>query len=117
MTDAQVASHLLGLETSLMQLVVRRSAEQLKALISDDFREFGASGRTYDRASLIALLAVEPDGPAAAITDFTAKLLAPHIALVTYRTQLGTTARLRCSIWRCEGEAWRLQFHQATPTT
>ena len=117
MTDAQVVSHLLDLETALMQPAVRRSAERLKALINDDFLEFGASGRTYDLASLIALLAVEPDGAAAAITDFTAKLLAPHIALVTYRTQLGTTARLRSSIWRREGEAWRLQFHQGTPTT
>lgn len=117
MTDAQVASHLLELESSLMRPAVRRSAEQLKALINDDFLEFGASGRTYDRASLIALLSVEPDGPVAMITDFTVRLLAPHIALVTYRAQLGTTARLRSSIWRREGEAWRLHFHQGTPTT
>lgn len=117
MTPAQVADHLLALEQSLMQPAVRRSSGQLKALICEDFLEHGASGRTYDLASLIALLAAEPDGPAATISDFSARLLSPDIALVTYRTQLGGAARLRSSIWQSEQGAWRLQFHQGTPTT
>ncbi len=116
MNKGDVAAELLELERALMQPAVRRSAPQLKALISDDFVEFGASGKAYDLTSLIALLAAEPDGPAATIIDFNARLLSPDIALATYRTQLGTTARLRSSIWRREGEAWRLQFHQGTPT-
>ena len=116
MSQEDVAAELLELERALMQPAVRRSATQLKALICDDFLEFGASGKTYDLTSLIALLAAEPDGPAAAITDFTGRLLSPDIALVTYRTQLKTTARLRSSIWRREQGAWRLQFHQGTPT-
>ena len=116
MTQTQVTALLLEREKSLMQPAVRRSAGQLKAIICEDFLEYGASGRTYDRASLIALLAAEPDGPVATISDFTARFLSPEIALVTYRTQLGDTARLRSSIWRCEHGAWRLQFHQSTPT-
>ena len=78
-----VAAHLLDLERALMQPEVRRSAERLRALIRDDFLEIGASGRTYTLDDLIALLAAEPDGPAAAISAFNAQLLSPDIALVT----------------------------------
>lgn len=117
MTPAQIAQHLLENEHLLMTSPARRSSETLKRLLWEDFLEFGASGATYDLAALIALLAVEPDGPAATISDFTARLLSPDVALVTYRTQLGFTARLRSSIWRREDGAWRMQFHQGTPTT
>jgi hypothetical protein len=115
-TPAELAEHLLALEQSLMQPAVRRSAERLRALICEDFLEHGASGRTYDLAALITLLAAEPDGPAATITDFVTRLLSPDIALVTYRTRLENTARLRSSIWRREQGGWKLQFHQGTPT-
>jgi hypothetical protein len=93
-----VAAHLLDLERALMQPEVRRSAERLRALIRDDFLEIGASGRTY------------------ALDDLIAQLLSPDIALVTYRTDLKGIARLRSSIWRCVDGAWRLHFHQGTPT-
>lgn len=112
-----IAAHLLDLERTLMQPATRRSAEQLKALISEDFFEIGASGATYTLPDLIAVLAVEPDGPAATISKFNAKLLSPDIALVTYRTDLNGLARLRSSIWRREQGAWQLHFHQGTPTT
>lgn len=111
-----VTTELLELERALMQPAVRRSAERLRAIIREDFFEIGASGRTYTLADLVALLAIEPDGPAAMISEFAARLLSPDIALVTYRTQLGNSARLRSSIWRREQGAWRLQFHQGTPT-
>lgn len=114
---ADVMAHLLDLERALMQPDVRRSAERLHALIRDDFFEIGASGRTYTRAELTVLLAVEPSGPAAAISDFKVQLLSPDIALVTYRTDLNGIARLRSSIWRRENSAWRMQFHQGTPTS
>ena len=114
---ADVLAHLLDLERALMQPDVRRSAERLHALIRDDFFEIGASGRTYTRAELTALLAIEPGGPAAAISDFKVQHLSPDIALVTYRTDLNGIARLRSSIWRREKSAWRMQFHQGTPTS
>ena len=115
MSDS-IAKDLLELERTLMQPEVRHSAERLRAIIREDFFEIGASGRTYTLADLIALLPAAPDGPAATITDFTARLLSPDVALVTYRTQLGQIARLRSSIWRRDQGAWRLQFHQGTPT-
>jgi hypothetical protein len=116
-TAMQLAGELLDLERLLMQPVVRRSAERLRALICDDFLEYGASGQTYDLASLIDLLEAEPDAATPTISDFAARLLSSDVALVTYRTQLGHLARLRSSIWRREGGAWRLQFHQGTPAT
>ena len=114
---ADVAADLLDLERALMQPFIRSSAERLKALISEDFFEIGASGATYTLPDLIAALAVEPDVPAATISAFNATLLASDIALVTYRTDLNGLARLRSSIWRREQGAWRLHFHQGTPTT
>ncbi len=114
---SDIAAHLLQLEISLMQPEVRRSADRLKALIRDDFFEHGASGKIYDLAALLKLLAAEPDVPVPTISDFATRLLSPDIALVTYRTQLGSLARLRSSIWMREQSVWRLQFHQGTPIT
>ncbi|MEQ1783289.1 MAG: DUF4440 domain-containing protein [Hyphomonadaceae bacterium] len=117
MTSDSVAKDLLELERALMLPEVRHSAECLRSIIHEDFFEIGASGRTYTLDDLITLLAIEPDGSAATISEFAARLLSSDLALVTYRTQLGNLVRLRSSIWRREDGAWRLQFHQGTPTS
>jgi hypothetical protein len=93
----------------------RSSAEYLRELVSDDFREFGASGGIYGKAEAIAALLSNPSPPAnpgstPELVDFRVMEPAPGVALATYRTPLS----LRSSIWRREGEAWRLYFHRGT---
>ena len=55
------------------------------------------------------------------LRQFSAKALAPLVALVTYWSTLrdaNGNARyaLRSSIWRRTEQGWRLVFHQGTPT-
>ena|SRR5215831_5397632 len=105
------------LELSLLTPPGRSSAEHLQEVVSDDFREFGASGKIYDKAEAITALLSNPSpaitvGSNPELVDFRAVEVAPGVVLATYRTALS----LRSSIWRREGEAWRLYFHQGTRT-
>jgi len=104
-----------ALELSLITAPGRSSAEHLREVVSDDFREFGASGQTYGKNEAIVALLNNPSPPAdmgltPELLDFRAVEIAPGVVLATYRTRLS----LRSSIWRREGEVWRLYFHQGT---
>jgi hypothetical protein len=93
----------------------------LAGLIADDFEEFGASGRRWDRAAVLALLERTPSADVT-IGAFTATPLTEQVILVTFRTASlseGSPPRYawRSSIWARRGGGWRLRFHQATPTT
>lgn len=106
------------LEGALLQPEVRRSAERLDALLADDFREFGASGRVYGKADILRVLPAE--SPAQyEIGEFEAQPLCEGVVLATYRvvrTSGGMAAvSLRSSIWKKVGGEWRMVFHQGTP--
>ena len=117
-----LADHLRRLEEELLRPEVRRSRAALEALLAPEFLELGSSGRAYDRAAIVAALAVEV--PAAVrIEDFAVRELTPDVALVTYRsvrsdaTGGAPTAAWRSSIWcRAADGGWQLTFHQGTPT-
>ncbi|HEY3254710.1 MAG TPA: DUF4440 domain-containing protein [Polyangiaceae bacterium] len=98
------------LEVQLLNPAVRASAEALDALISDQFSEFGASGRIYSKPDVIAQLLAAPNATVS-VADFQVLALSEDVALATFRTP----ASLRSSIWRREGEHWRVVFHQGTP--
>lgn len=91
------------------------------ALLSEDFEEFGASGRAWTRDEIVDQLATEPYTPPE-IEAFRCRVIAPGVALVTYRTvrrdvETGSAkAANRSSIWKREEKgAWRVVFHQGTP--
>lgn len=114
---ASVAAHLEALERELLVPGVRKSA-RVEALLAEDFVEFGSSGRTYAKADIIAALRDETP-TAITATDFRLRMLTPDIALLTYRSWRHATPAahaLRSSLWRREGERWRMVFHQGTPT-
>ena len=81
----------------------------LMALIDDDFLEFGASGRTWDRESIRAIVQDAPPAPME-LLEFHADLLADDVALVTYRTARSN----RSSVWVRRDRRWRIRFHQGT---
>ncbi len=116
--------HLQGLEEDLLRPDIRSSRAELEARLAPDFAEIGRSGRVYDRASLVEALAAEGDAapPVIRIDGFSVRLLAPDVALATYRSVREGPAggppsvTLRSSIWRGEGDAWRMAFHQGTPS-
>jgi hypothetical protein len=53
MTES-LEAHLIELELRLQVSTTRKDAAALAELLSEDFREFGASGRIWNRASIIA---------------------------------------------------------------
>ena len=115
------------LEEELLKPEVRRSPDQVGDLLSDDFVEFGSSGRVFNKQQVIESL--EQEGPPdptirLSVLDFVARRLASDVILVTYRIiQEGgpgtrQESRLRSSIWKLiAGRRWQMVFHQGTPST
>jgi hypothetical protein len=89
MEDGDEAATLRRLEEQLLDGSVRASADQVAALIAEDFVEFGSSGGVYDKAQVVTALPEEHlEGPPVerAAHDFRVRMLAEGVALVTYRS-------------------------------
>jgi hypothetical protein len=112
-----LSQQLRELEESLLVPHVRKS-ERLAELLADNFLEFGSSGRIYTKADLVATLQAEL--PVTQTTsEFRVAILAPHVALVTYRIHRHGAPpiyTLRSSIWQLKEAQWQMVFHQATLT-
>jgi hypothetical protein len=115
----ELAAHLRALEESLLDPTVRRDSEQVAALLTEDFEEFGSSGRLWTREQTLQLLATEDYSPPA-IEDFKCDWIEEGVALVTYRSvrideESGArSAALRSSLWIEQSGKWRVRFHQGT---
>ena len=103
-----------GLEMELLDPEVRGDPQRLRMLLTDDFVEFGSSGRVYQKQMLIEMMAKEQHAPVL-IRDFAVRRLGAETALVTYRSvgQSGQEAR-RSSVWTRDDSEWKLAFHQGT---
>jgi len=119
--ESSTLEHVRSLEELLAKPDVRHAPGQLARLIADDFREFGSSGRVFDKQQIIA--ALQRQAPCElSLRDFRAVLLAANVVLVTYcgtaRFSGSTTASysLRSSIWRRRDGRWEVVFHQGTPS-
>ncbi len=109
-----LAHILLALEERLLDPDVSKQPKAVAAMLAEDFREFGKSGRLYDRESILALLAAEVPQPIA-VEEFRAQLLGSEAALATYvsRAADGKQAR-RSSVWVYREGRWQMLFHQGT---
>jgi hypothetical protein len=118
--NEQIAQELERLERELLDPAVRRDRNRVDALLHDEFLEFGSSGRVWTRSEILDLLVTEGYVPPA-MEAFDCRMLAPDLALVTYRTMRAdpqTAARRavnRSSIWVRASGTWRVRFHQGTP--
>ncbi|MFF6912030.1 DUF4440 domain-containing protein [Streptomyces sp. NPDC012466] len=104
-------------ELALLTPKVRRSPERVGALLHPDFHEFGASGRHWSRAAIIASLAAttEPGVRPVAVSALRGVQLAPDLVHLTYDTEYDGSRAHRSSLWRRTEGRWLLWFHQATP--
>jgi hypothetical protein len=85
----------------------------LEGLLADGFLEFGASGRTWDEASMRQTLAGAMPTPPVDLEDFVVEALADDVALVTYRLGPPRPSN-RSSVWVRRDGRWRVRFHQGT---
>lgn len=112
---------LQALEVELHHPGSRSSRARLERLLHPQFREVGRSGRRYDRATVIAFLETVAAHPDVESGDFSVDLLAPDVALLTYRSAqrqpAGALARHthRVSLWMKTSVGWQLRYHQGTP--
>ena len=118
--DAEV-DQIRALETKLLRAEVRESAEQLSSILADDFIEFGASGRVYDKNQAVEAVTTAQKSDIS-MTDFAARILAPGVIFVTYGATKHTSvsgpsvSSLRSSVWKLIDGKWQVIFHQGTPS-
>ena len=109
-----------ALETALHKKSIRNAPDAVAALLADDFMEFGSSGRTYTKTTIIELLKGETVDSRVTVENFESRELSPGVVLVTYVSWRpvgidGKTRRaLRSSIWKFQQDRWQMVFHQGT---
>ncbi len=112
--EDEIAAELLRLELQLMDPVFRRDRFAVAALLANDFREFGASGRVWSRETIIEMMATEPEFDPPVVEDFSVQRIAPLVALATYRAVRPGGSSLRSSLWIQQQGEWKMIFHQGT---
>ena len=118
---SSLVSELQALEVELHHPGLRCDAARLEQLLHADFHEIGRSGRAYDRTTVLRFLAERASPPSVLSDGFSASLVAPGVALLTYRSAHrqddGSLAShtLRSSVWVQVGALWQLRHHQGTP--
>jgi len=120
--DDELCRLLAQLEIELLRPSVRVDTSRLDALLHPEFVELGRSGRRYLKADILARPPSEAGSAHLRADGFALRLLAPEVALLTYRSaQVRPDGKLgrftvRSSIWQRTQDGWRLGFHQGTPT-
>jgi len=100
-------------ERQLLDPNVRILSDKVGALLHPGFVEHGASGRVWDRMSMIEALRSRP-GVSGKALDFSPASLGENVVLLTYRLA-GPVTSLRSSVWVKDQQGnWRLRFHQGT---
>jgi hypothetical protein len=109
----EILEEIQQLEFSLLEQSTRKSVDKLNHLIADDFCEFGNSGKIYNKQDLLKFLPSESKRTFT-VNDFEVKELSKDVILVTYKTTEELVTSLRSSIWKQDGNNWRMVFHQGT---
>lgn len=113
--DDSIQAAIAG-EMRLLDRKVRSSAALMDELLDPEFTEIGASGRLWDRRSLITVLSQGSHESVVpiAVSDMKGRLLTPGIVHLTYVSDANGRRARRSSIWRRSEQGWRLYFHQGT---
>ena len=105
-----------------MSRSVRRSPARLDELLTEDFVEFGSSGRIFDKQSIIEAMQSSPAEENHEISNCRIVSQLEDAVLLTYTCEVtsaaGETVRRsnRNSLWVRVDTRWKLRFHQGTIT-
>jgi hypothetical protein len=120
--DKDLKTIIYDLEISLLKSEIRSSTNDLDLLLADDFREFGSSGKIYDKKLILERLPRDTQiSPVEfLVSDFKIQELAENIILATFKTgetlhDKSHVVAVRTSIWRRNNNNWQMVFHQGTP--
>ena len=109
---------LRALEERLAMPAASESRESLALILAAEFREFGSSGRTFERSSVLDAL-VAGGRPQLKFEGFKTTPIRDGVTLVTYvaRSIAGPGWKqpsLRSSLWVWRDARWQMIFHQGT---
>ena len=103
-----------SLERELVDPKIRMDNGRIQELLSDDFLEFGSSGKVIRRCDVMSA-ASKPNATTYQLSGFKFKMLGEEHVLVTY---LSVTScqhiAHRSSIWVKENGRWKMLHHQST---
>src|SRR5262245_49039255 len=122
MDAAALLETLRSLEMALHQPEVRGDRGRLDALLHARFREFGRSGRTYEKREVLDEFSGQPQTYKVWSQEYRVESLAEDVALLTYKSaHIGNDGSLerhtnRSSLWVQTESGWQMLFHQGTPT-
>ena len=108
-----IKKHIFDLENALLAEEVRKSEDELNQLISDNFVEFGSSGKIYKKSDILKFLPKEKFKKIT-ITDFEIISSGKDEITVRYKSNSENNITLRSSIWKAENDDWKIIFHQGT---
>lgn len=101
-------------EKELVNPKTRRNTRRISELLSDNFLEFGSSGKVIRKRDVLAS-AEAPQTTTYQLDDFDFRMLGKAHVLVTYRSVTSSReVALRSSIWAKEGGRWKMLHHQST---
>ena len=104
------------LEVSLWKPETRFDRDYMDNLLTEDFFEFGRSGRTYRRDEVLSapMQEIDIDLP---LREFQIHPVAPDVVLITYVSEVQyeqLEVGNRSSLWVKRDDGWKLRFHQGT---
>jgi len=100
------------LEIELSKPQTRSNPQRLSALLHDEFKEIGASGRTYKKADV--LRESPSNNNLYQLSDFSFKTLSSDCILIEYQSISNGVTALRSSIWIKENNKWQILHHHGT---
>jgi hypothetical protein len=112
----ELTATLRALEESILDPAVRSDPARMRDLLAPGFTEYGASGRVFNRDTIIAALASEGAKVLRRARGMKVQLIAPGAALTTWRVQRDDGIQtLRSSVWQQQADGrWLMVFHQGT---
>ena len=116
---AALTATLRTLEESILDPAVRADPARLRAMLTPEFSEFGASGRVFDRDGIVAMLASEGPRQPRQTRGFKVRLVAPGAALTTWRVRRDDGIEtLRSSVWQQQADGrWLGDIEDGTGVT
>ena len=101
-------------ERELVDPQIRKDAGRIQELLSDEFLEFGSSGKVHRECDILDS-AKKPGSATYQLSEFVFKKLGEMHILVTYRS-INSSLEMahRSSIWINEDGRWQMLHHQST---
>ncbi len=116
---SEIKNEILKQEIILQQPEPGTTRNDFEKLIAEEFREIGASGRSYGRQEVIEALIKRSENPASEkweIKDADCIEISPGSFLFTYLLIQSSRTTHRASIWRRRGADLQILYHQGTIT-